>query len=71
MELVAVIYPLFPFTCYHISRKNVLKWPALLNTSFYESIPLHNEMIKTRVMLRNKLLLNRLNHAQLHCSSLK
>lgn len=41
-ELVAVIYPLFPFTGYHISHKNWLNWPIISNSKFYESVPLHN-----------------------------
>jgi isoleucyl-tRNA synthetase len=62
LELVSVISPLFPFTACHISKRADLKWPSILNPDFYERIPTHNEMIKLRTDLINKLRLNRLEH---------
>lgn len=60
LELVAVISPLFPFTAFHISKKADLLWPDILNPKFYEAIPVHTEMLKTRVKVVNKLRLNKL-----------
>lgn len=31
MELVGVVAPLFPFSAYHISKKQILKWPEIKN----------------------------------------
>lgn len=66
MELAAVIAPLFPFSAYHISRNQLLKWPTINNPKFYENLKMHNEMIRIRVKIINKLRLNRLTHAHLH-----
>lgn len=71
LELVSVVSPLFPFTAYHISQRPDLTWPAVLNPRFYEAIPLHIEMIKTRVKVINKLKVNRLEHAQIYIENLK
>jgi len=71
MQLVAVVGPLFPFSAYHISRQQLLTWPNISSDKFYEHLPRHNDMIRLRVQVANKLTLNRLTHSQLHLDTLE
>ena len=70
MELLAVINPIFPFSAYHVAKREMLKWPEISNPNFYQDIPLHNEMVRLRVKVINKLRLNHLDHAQMYIDKL-
>lgn len=69
VELAAVWAPLLPFSAFHVTR-TLPRWPAP-RPNFHTHLPLHNEMLKLRVQLRNKLRLNRMPHAELLRPALK
>lgn len=50
IECLAVIAPLLPFSAYHISKSQLMNWPALnmKDTKLY-LIPDYNRMTKLRV----------------------
>jgi hypothetical protein len=66
IQLLSVIAPLFPFSSYHISKTNIMKWPEIKNSeSFYKSLLEYNALIKIRTELRNKLELNKFSHCEM------
>jgi hypothetical protein len=71
LELIGVISPLFPFSGYHVARQKWVKWPELRNERFYEKLRLHDEMIRLRVKVVNKLRLNKMDHALVYLETIK
>ena len=63
--LLGVLAPIFPFSAYHVSRTPLLKWPSIKDRVRVELIPSYNRMTKLRVEIRNKLILNNFQHAQI------
>ena len=71
VELLAVIAPLFPFSGYHIAGDACLKWPEVRDDKFYERLGLHDEMIRLRVRVVNKMRVNRMKHVEMRLDEVK
>jgi hypothetical protein len=48
----------------------MLQWPKLSSNDFFKRLHRHNEMIKLRVNIRNKLIVNKFSHVDIYFKDL-
>lgn len=50
LELLAILSPLFPFSAYHISKTDIMKWPRVdeHDNQWYKNLMEYNALIKIR-----------------------